>query len=87
VPASPGCHTITVNNRRHQQTAEEPTMAFADKSHANRTRPEPLKLYSFGVSAYARLVRGTLREPQVPCLLHDVGKIPYADFLRETCGS
>jgi hypothetical protein len=87
VPASPGCHTISVNNRRHQQSAEEPTMAFADKSHVNKTRHKPLKLDSFGVGQCARLVRGTLCELQAPCLLHDVGKIPYADFLRETCGS
>ena len=37
---------------------------------------QPLELYSFEASPYARLVRETLCEREVPYLLHNVGKGP-----------
>ena len=46
--------------------------------HYSRTRvPEqPLELYSFEASPFARLVRETLCELEIPFLLHNVGKKP-----------
>jgi glutathione S-transferase len=37
---------------------------------------QPLELYSFEASPYARLVRETLCEREIPYLLHNVGKSP-----------
>jgi glutathione S-transferase len=37
---------------------------------------QPLELYSFEASLYARLVRETLCELEIPYLLHNVGKSP-----------
>ena len=53
---------------------------FAKPSKAPK---KPLELYSFEGSPYARLVRETLCELEVPYLLHNVGKTPgsHADYL------
>jgi glutathione S-transferase len=53
---------------------------FAKPSKAAK---KPLELYSFEGSPYARLVRETLCELQIPYLLHNVGKTPgsHADYL------
>jgi glutathione S-transferase len=40
------------------------------------TPKKPLELYSFEASPYARLVRETLCELELPFLLHNVGKAP-----------
>ena len=44
---------------------------------------KPLELYSFEGSPYARLVRETMCELEIPYLLHNVGKTPgsHADYL------
>ncbi len=41
-----------------------------------KTPAKPLELYSFEASPYARLVRETLCELELPFLLHNVGKAP-----------
>ncbi len=46
---------------------------FANRSTAPA---EPLELYSFEASPFARLVRETLCELEIPFLLHNVGKTP-----------
>ena len=53
---------------------------FAKPSKAPK---KPLELYSFEGSPYARLVRETLCELEIPYLLHNVGKTPgsHADYL------
>jgi glutathione S-transferase len=53
---------------------------FAKPSKAPK---KPLELYSFEGSPYARLVRETLCELELPYLLHNVGKTPgsHADYL------
>jgi glutathione S-transferase len=42
----------------------------------SKTPGQPLELYSFEASPYARLVRETLCEREIPYLLHNVGKSP-----------
>jgi len=53
---------------------------FAKPSTAPK---KPLELYSFEGSPYARLVRETLCELEIPYLLHNCGKTPgsHADYL------
>ena len=53
---------------------------FAKPSKAPQ---KPLELYSFEGSPYARLVRETLCELEIPYLLHNCGKTPgsHADYL------
>jgi glutathione S-transferase len=53
---------------------------FAVPSRAPR---KPLELYSWEGSPYARLVRETLCELELPYLLHNVGKTPgsHADYM------
>jgi glutathione S-transferase len=53
---------------------------FAKPSKAPKKR---LELYSFEASPYARLVRETLCELEIPYLLHNCGKTPgsHADYL------
>jgi len=46
---------------------------FANPGEAPK---QPLELYSFEASPYARLVRETLCELELPFLLHNVGKAP-----------
>ena len=50
-------------------------LRFKKGMFARPSKPaeKPLELYSFEASPYARLVRETLRELEVPYLLHNVG--------------
>jgi glutathione S-transferase len=52
-------------------------------AHASRKPRKALELYSWEGSPYARLVRETLCELEIPYLLHNVGKTPgsHADYM------
>jgi glutathione S-transferase len=52
-------------------------------AHASRKPRKSLELYSWEGSPYARLVRETLCELEIPYLLHNVGKTPgsHADYM------
>lgn len=52
-------------------------------AHASRKPRRALELYSWEGSPYARLVRETLCEMEIPYLLHNVGKTPgsHADYM------
>jgi glutathione S-transferase len=52
-------------------------------AHASKRPRKALELYSWEGSPYARLVRETLCELEIPYLLHNVGKTPgsHADYM------
>jgi glutathione S-transferase len=52
-------------------------------AHASKRPRKPLELYSWEASPYARLVRETMCEYEIPYLLHNVGKTPgsHADYM------
>ena len=50
----------------------------------SRAPAEPLELYSFEASPFARLVRERLCELELPYLLHNVGKVQNLDFMPAT---
>ena len=55
---------------------QRPARKQGKNARPGKAPERPLELYSFEASPYARLVRETLCELEIPYLLHNVGKSP-----------
>lgn len=51
------------------------------RARPSRQPEQPLELYSFEGSPYARMARETLCELELPYLLHNVGKVKHRDYV------